>query len=263
MPELPQGGRARLLTIVATVLGGAALIGFVTGTQPSRYQPVVAPLPVNGPKAEGIVNDARTNRELAARPWGADEDRSGWSEATKRAVVAASTNPEETERTRSQGPETPGALESRQAKRAFEGAPPAIPHPVSAGGAAECLACHENGFQLGGRVARPMPHAVLASCTQCHVSTQTSVTQTPPSAAAKAPSRFAAAASPSHGARAYHGAPPVIPHSTWMREECLACHGPAGAAGLHTRHPERQSCTQCHAPSARLDQAPVLARSAN
>lgn len=263
MPELPQEGRARLLTIFAAVVGGAALIGFVTGTQPSRYQPVSAPLPVNGPKSEGVADDARTNRELAARPWGANEDRSGWRVSTQLAAVRASTSPEDAERTRSQGPETPAALQSRREKRAFEGAPPPIPHPVSAGGASECLACHENGFQLGGRVARPMPHAELASCTQCHVATRTAVTKTAPSSAAQAPNRFAAAGSPSHGERAYRGAPPVIPHSTWMREECLACHGPAGAAGLHTRHPERQSCTQCHAPSARLDQAPVMARTAS
>jgi cytochrome c-type protein NapB len=59
------------------------------------------------------------------------------------------------------------------------------------------------------------------------------------------------------GVRAYTGAPPEIPHSTWMRETCLACHGGTGAEGLRTRHPQRQSCTQCHAPSAGLNQGPV------
>jgi cytochrome c-type protein NapB len=262
MPDLPLQGRTRLLTIFAAVLGAAALIGFITGTQPSRYNPVLPPMPENGPRVEGVVEDARTNRELADRPWGADEDRSGWAFAKSRSIVAPSASAEETRRTRSQGPETPAALKGRMQTRAFEGAPPAIPHPISQGGAAECLACHEDGFQLGTRIARPVPHAALTSCTQCHVTTQAAFTLTPASDAAKAATDFASASPPAYGKRAYEGAPPTLPHSTWMREECMACHGPAGAPGLRTSHPERQSCTQCHAPSAGLDQAPVLAGSA-
>ena len=38
---------------------------------------------------------------------------------------------------------------------------------------------------------------------------------------------------------------------------CLGCHGVNGKSGMQTSHPERVSCTQCHAPSAELNQVPV------
>ena len=59
--------------------------------------------------------------------------------------------------------------EERALRRAYDGAPPVIPHPVRDGGAAECLACHATGFALAGRRASGVPHADFASCTQCHV----------------------------------------------------------------------------------------------
>jgi cytochrome c-type protein NapB len=49
----------------------------------------------------------------------------------------------------------------------------------------------------------------------------------------------------------------VIPHPTHMRENCESCHGVAGPHGLRTPHAERQSCTQCHAPDAKLDRRPT------
>lgn len=56
------------------------------------------------------------------------------------------------------------------------------------------------------------------------------------------------------GARAWPGAPPTIPHTTFMRINCASCHGVAGALGMRSTHPFRDSCTQCHAPSATRDQ---------
>ena len=55
------------------------------------------------------------------------------------------------------------------------------------------------------------------------------------------------------GIRAYHGAPPTIPHEVEAigRENCLACHGPglqnAGKIiAAVTPHPEWLECRQCH-----------------
>jgi hypothetical protein len=53
--------------------------------------------------------------------------------------------------------------------------------------------------------------------------------------------------------RAYDGAPPTIPHHTWMRENCTSCHGLVTRPGTRTTHPWLTNCTQCHAPSAALD----------
>ena len=50
------------------------------------------------------------------------------------------------------------------------------------------------------------------------------------------------------GQRAFAGAPPTIPHTLWLRGNCLACHGAFGFAELQTSHPERANCVQCHVP---------------
>jgi len=144
------------------------------------------------------------------------------------------------------------SLESRSETRAFNGAPPVIPHSVQQTNDAACYACHGKGIVIEDLVARPMSHDYLANCTQCHAppppepfSTQTVSFE----------SDFTGLAAPQAGQRAYPGAPPTIPHSTFMRENCLACHGgPTGWPGLETTHPWRNACLQCHAPTTELDQ---------
>jgi len=49
------------------------------------------------------------------------------------------------------------------------------------------------------------------------------------------------------GERLYDGAPPVMPHSAFMRENCLACHdGLDVREEIRTSHADRERCTQCH-----------------
>lgn len=164
------------------------------------------------------------------------------------ANLAALTNVSEADRAR--------ALRERAARRAFDGAPPAVPHPIPQESPAACLACHGPGLVIKDKVASRMSHEPLASCTQCHV----------PSVGTRLPTRetallapiaenvFAGLDAPLRGARAWPQAPPTIPHGTRMRSDCLSCHGPQGLFGLRTPHPERVSCQQCHAPGADLDQ---------
>jgi cytochrome c-type protein NapB len=146
------------------------------------------------------------------------------------------------------------ALADRAEVRAFDGAPPTIPHPVEQQTDANCLACHSQGMKIGERVASRMSHSLLTNCTQCHVST-TSL----PFATAVEPveSDFVGVYRAGAGERAWTGAPPAIPHSTWMRQDCASCHGLVARPGLRTTHIWRTNCTQCHAPSAKLDQAAV------
>ncbi|HRC56557.1 MAG TPA: hypothetical protein PKU97_11575, partial [Kofleriaceae bacterium] len=89
--------------------------------------------------------------------------------------------------------------------------------------------------------------------------TQLAATEVAPSLPLQevADSAFVGLPAPGRGERAWPGAPPTIPHTTWMRERCDSCHGVWGASGLRSTHPWRQSCTQCHAPAAALDQRPV------
>lgn len=145
------------------------------------------------------------------------------------------------------------SLRTRAERRAFNGAPPIISHAVENTSDAACYACHGKGMTIGDRVANQMSHGFLANCTQCHA---------PPPAkplerwVTPVDNKFDGIAAPIAGERAFPGAPPTIPHSTWMRENCLSCHGSeAGWAGLQSTHPWRTSCQQCHAPSAILNQA--------
>lgn len=141
----------------------------------------------------------------------------------------------------------------RASRRAFNGAPPIIPHAIQNTSDAACYACHAVGMQLPGLKASVMSHPYLANCTQCHAA--------PPPAPfqdidAHVESSFVGLPAPTSGERAFPGAPPTIPHSQWMRQTCTACHGgPNAWAGMESTHPWRTNCTQCHAPSAKLDQA--------
>jgi cytochrome c-type protein NapB len=143
--------------------------------------------------------------------------------------------------------------QNRASRRAYNGAPPIIPHSIQNTNDAACYACHSNGMQMAGLKASVMSHQFLANCTQCHASPPPAPFQTIDSEVA---TNFVGLPAPKAGQRAYSGAPPTIPHSQWMRQNCLACHGsPNGWAGMESTHPWRTNCTQCHAPSAVLDQA--------
>jgi nitrate reductase (cytochrome), electron transfer subunit len=146
-------------------------------------------------------------------------------------------------------PDHPGATKTvaaaRAERRLYDGAPPTIPH--AAMGAA-CASCHTAfGMAVEGLgFAPPSPHedtrglSAISRCEQCHVY------QT-----AAAPFRANAFAGLRqdlrHGRRLHDFAPPVIPHKTFMRENCAACHsGPAAREEIRTSHPDRPRCRQCH-----------------
>jgi nitrate reductase cytochrome c-type subunit len=138
------------------------------------------------------------------------------------------------------------AAAERAARRAYDGAPPTIPHESFR---IDCVACHDqDGMAVAGvGFAPPLPHeltrgmSAMSRCGQCHVFVQ-------------AGDEFAANGFAGlrqdlrRGARLYELAPPTIPHETFMRENCLACHaGPAAREEVRTSHPERVRCRQCHA----------------
>jgi cytochrome c-type protein NapB len=167
------------------------------------------------------------------------------------AASATSLPASEAERTR--------AVEIRAGRRAFDGAPPVIPHPVDPVSPANCRACHLTGLAVRGLVAPKMSHGEMGSCNQCHVPAGG-----PGLVAAGELARlgedndFAGLRSAGRGSRAWPGAPPTIPHLLWMRQDCSSCHGPAGLAGLRTSHPERALCQQCHVPDGVADVPPWL-----
>ncbi len=149
------------------------------------------------------------------------------------------------------------ALVTRKQNRAFNGAPPTIPHPVDQLSAKACIVCHGEGISTQSLRIPKMSHQLLENCTQCHV--EVNSVHTPSSLFRE--NDFAGLPAPTGGPRAFEGAPPMIPHSTWMRVDCTTCHGFAGLQGIRTTHPWRQNCLQCHAPSSVLDQVQLNATS--
>lgn len=161
------------------------------------------------------------------------------------------------------------ALHDRLRTRAFDGAPPAIPHVVSQTNADSCLACHGKGMILDGKVATRMSHQLLTNCTQCHVETSSTMTSEPEAiapdsqplalastgGAAVADNSFAGILRAGPGTRLFAGAPPTIPHALHMREDCLSCHGLVARPGLRTTHPWLTNCQQCHAADAERERS--------
>lgn len=142
------------------------------------------------------------------------------------------------------------ALHHREQNRAFNGAPPTIPHAIEQRSDASCVACHREGAKSKSLRIPRMSHEFLANCTQCHVENNPQHL-----AAVDFPANdFVGLQAPFEGPRAFSGGPPQIPHTTWMRSDCLSCHGYAGRQGIRTTHPWRTSCQQCHTPSAAMDQ---------
>ncbi len=142
-------------------------------------------------------------------------------------------------------------LAQRASRRAYDGAPPVMPHSRNFVKTKTCLDCHGDGIWLGKRFGPALSHPHLVSCAQCHVESRN--LEVPAGGVAVA-NDFAGTDAVTGAARPWPGAPPVMPHATLMRTDCLSCHGPASYPGLRTDHPQRANCVQCHAVAATLDQ---------
>lgn len=239
------------LQVFVAVVVAASFAGFFLGTRSTRADfdssAAHSPLPAVQADCEGCeaVPASRPYFALRKNPV---HPAPSWPEAAPHLRDAARAVRDE--RTLA------GVLQDRSGRRAYDGAPPVIPHPVEQRSAASCLSCHAEAMSIGGRVAPVMSHRHYSSCTQCHAEERGSMPPGDPlrEDARYEGNRFAGQPAPSSGPRAWAIAPPQVPHKTFMRETCLSCHGDAGAAPMRTSHPDRQSCLQCHAPSARLDQ---------
>jgi nitrate reductase (cytochrome), electron transfer subunit len=238
--------RGLQMSLVVVAAGAVALVGLVAGVEGTGRE-VSAYVAAQPPETE--APEARSYADMRARMYGPNAAvHATWFEQLGRPDLFAPVV---------QTPADREAARARRAtRRAYDGAPPVIPHPIDQLATTACLSCHEHGAVVSTRTAPRMSHEPRANCVQCHVTADDPRpgVDTPPAPE----TTFVGLAAPGAGARAWTGAPPTIPHTTWMRERCDSCHGVLGAVGMKTTHPWRQSCTQCHAPSAVLDQrAPV------
>jgi len=230
-------------SVLLAVALGLAVVGFFAGTADDRDQDSpLRSLPdttaLSGTELAPSYQDRRTT---TPRPV------DGFSDGAELLARVDATGP-----SGAKGP----ALAERAELRAFNGAPPRIPHPFDMGEDGACLACHQDGLAFGERTASPMSHDTLSVCTQCHVAGQDLIPggDDLEVGLAAVPNSFNGLQEPLSGDRAWSIAPPAVPHTTWMRENCNSCHGPFGRDPLETPHPERQSCTQCHALSDAYEQ---------
>ncbi|HVK16158.1 MAG TPA: nitrate reductase cytochrome c-type subunit [Fimbriiglobus sp.] len=235
----------RHAALFAVVVLGCVLVGYLRGIKEPPPLPVPAPAEP-AVATPGGVPHAVNYAEVPKAPIKAN-DRWQNTLATLTFDKPAPSDPVvRTEEMRNT------ALADRAKNRAYDTAPPTIPHPTEGMTAASCIACHGTGIKVGDKVATKVSHPHLTNCTQCHVEGSNSVLaqfDTPP-----AENDFTGAYRSGPGGRAGPGAPPTIPHTTWMRHDCTSCHGLVARPGLRTTHPWLTNCTQCHAPSAALDQ---------
>jgi len=135
-------------------------------------------------------------------------------------------------------------VELRAETRAYDGAPPVIPHDVHDLGRENCLGCHRPGSTSNpDRIAPPRSHPAWGDCRQCHAEQQ--------DVPVFRRTSFSPFRDPVRGHRQYAGAPPVTPHSIQNRSDCAVCHiGEQALPALRAAHGPRPNCRQCHASIA-------------
>jgi cytochrome c-type protein NapB len=153
-------------------------------------------------------------------------------------------------------------LSERSSRRAYDGAPPMIPHAINYRDVDSCTACHapDANVLIAGRRSPVMSHPMMSNCTQCHAPNDgLKILQHSGTVGLVVESGFLGMSHVGAGSRAYKGAPPTIPHKVSMRQNCMSCHGPGMPDAITTSHPMRGNCMQCHAQDANFDNREMLA----
>ena len=239
---------SRSIQLAAFVVTSLAVVGYFTGLQsPMHSPPTSEPSGVDVGKAKAAANSK--DRVIPATHY------SKLAEATRglrrhTQLISLKSTFDPLAEIEIDPEDKIASLRRREQNSAFNGAPPTIPHPIEQRSDVSCVACHGDGIKTETLRIPRMSHAMLTNCTQCHVERNSQHM----TAVEFRENEFDGLPAPIEGRRSFSGAPPQIPHSTWMRSDCMSCHGYSGLHGIRTTHPWRNNCLQCHAPSAELDQ---------
>jgi cytochrome c-type protein NapB len=242
----------KTLAVVFLMVGMLAVSGFFMGMRQTEHQVARNQLPAaeKNTITTAHIPTAPKYKEITRTDWLANRD---WKFTLADLPRAAAPPAGQAAATPA---ETAAAIARRKSLRAFDGAPPIIPHAIDTLKSSACTTCHgeDNNFVIGGKRPAEISHPWITNCTSCHVPADglRQITA-PPEARLLVENSFAGKTSAGHGPRAYGTAPPTMPHAVWMRQNCMACHGPGREQTIRTSHPERQNCLQCHAPNAAFD----------
>ncbi len=244
----------KMLAVIFLMIGMLSVSGFFMGMlqtekqEPRRFGHDGKPGSAAA-RQETDLPEAPKYGEIAAAEWLANRD---WKFTLADLPRATAPMPlpvaDEAERQ--------AAVERRASRRAYDGAPPVVPHGIDTLSSASCLSCHGVGGDLiiGGKRPAEISHPWVTNCTSCHVPEDGLRQITAPAAGRlTVENAFLGKRSAGPGSRAYATAPPTTPHPVWMRQNCMACHGPGREQAIRTSHPERRNCLQCHAPDAVFD----------
>lgn len=237
-----------ILAVLLIVVGIVSVSGFFMGMRqstgaegemsPWRSAQVVAA------EEQGVYPEAPLYKDIPTAEWKANKD---WVNNLSNLPTKAM---DRTARAHMDEHSIDLILAGRSDRRAFDGAPPTIPHAINFRDVRSCSACHsqDSNVLIAGKRVPAMSHPYMANCTQCHA----------PSSGMKfaihsgttglvVENKFRGSKRFGNGQRAFPGAPPTVPHPVWMRQNCVSCHGPGMPDAIMTSHPQRQSCLQCHA----------------
>jgi len=234
----------RPMAIVGAVAAGLGLVGFLVGiSEPvearrATRSMAVAPITAQPAPTYREINSALVGTNVG---WGSPlatlkQDRPGILEKVVRTSAMKNT-----------------ALHDRLRTRAFDGAPPVVPHRIEHQSSTSCLVCHGEGLKLGEKIATKVSHPHFANCLQCHVEQSGSVPFLTGTSEPIPSNSFAGVLRSGPGTRSMPGAPPTIPHATQLRGDCMSCHGLVARPGLRTTHPWLTNCTQCHAANGEAE----------
>lgn len=247
---MTKNGKSNATRLVAFVVLSVAVAGYFTGLQ----APMKASAPESSATSVSVERTPKMKTGVVPATHYSDMPAVGLVQRSHSRLASLKSTVDPSAAIKISPQEKLMALQQREMNRAYNGAPPTIPHPIDQRSDASCVACHSKGIATPSIRIPRMSHQFMQNCTQCHVESN------PRHMAATIfrENDFVGLEAPTAGPRAFAGAPPQIPHSTWMRSDCMSCHGLAGRHGIRTTHPWRNNCQQCHAPSATMDQTLLI-----
>ena len=252
--------RRSVLTVLLLIVGVASVSGYFMGMRQSKddqdWRSVWVPAEQATAQERKVYPEAPKYADIPTTKWKANKAwRNSLLNLPKQNMKLVEQHPlDQAERML--------VLKGRSSRRAYDGAPPMIPHSINYRDVESCSVCHaqDANVMIAGRRSPAMSHPYMSNCTQCHApESGLSMLQHSGTVGLVVESKFKGATHSGAGSRAYPGAPPTVPHRISMRQNCMSCHGPGMPDAVTTSHPMRGNCMQCHAQDASYDNREMLA----